>query len=361
MLPILFTIVIQRSFDMNKTMKKVAIAAAVAGALGGISSSAQAIILSKMANGVVVPYVLWDTAAGIDTAIGVTTTGGNLSPADCAAHALLSGGCANMHAYFYNTRSQHEFDFTVPMTGNDFYGFNWSQKASVQIFGTTTGAKLDGMKGYMVMKMEGADATAGIISMFGDAAMITGNWSSAAFLPVVNAPYADFATVNTPSGPWPNDPDGYPAADDILAAAQVIKVPVATPVNDISTYQLDLRYYVGPALGQRTDFVVWVDRNHKATSGDANYIVSAEVFDESENGVSTGMVINDELNVWEATKIGGVAAAKSGFIALRFPVDTAISYHTAGAVDTPVDSVIAFSLIYTSSTGIQTALAHERF
>jgi hypothetical protein len=349
MLPILFTIVIQRSFDMNKTMKKVAIAAAVAGALGGISGAAQAITLSKIANGVVVPYVLWDTAAGIDTAIGVTTAGANIAAAAASTNT--------MHVYFYNVRSQHEFDFQVPMTSNDFYGFNWSQKASLQKFGTTTGALLDGMKGYMVMKLEGS-ATVGNSSMFGDAAMITGNWTSAAFIPVVSAPYA----INA----WPTDPDGYPAADNIPNAAQVVKVASGVNVNDISTYHLDLRYYAGPALGQRTDFVVWVDRNHQASAADANYIVAAEVFDENENSVSTGMVINNELNVWESTKIGGVANYLSGFVALRFPIDNVVSYHQLGnsvetAADTPVDSVVAFSLIYTSSTGIQTALAHERF
>jgi len=359
MLPILFTIVIQRSFDMNKIMKKVAIAAAVAGALGGISGAAQAITLSRMANGVVVPYVLWDTAAGLDTAIGVTTTGGNQAPANCAAPSIMGGGCAAMHAYFYNVRSQHEYDWIAPMTSNDFYGFNWSQKASSAIWGAS-GNKLDGMKGYMILRLEGADPAAGLISMFADAAMITSNWSMAAFIPVVSAPYGGTNPV------WPNDVDGYPAADDIANAAQVAKPQPFFgdgSINDITTYQLDLRYYVGPALGQRTDFVVWVDRNHKATAADPAYLVAAEVFDESEQGYSSGMFINDELNVWEATKIAQVSSLKSGFITLRFPVDATVSYYTpaATAPDTAVDSVIAFSLIYTSNTGIQTALAHERF
>jgi len=332
---------------MNKTFKKVTVGAAVAAALAMTAGAAQAITLSRPSAAVLIPYVLYDSANQVDTAVGLTTMGLNHSPE--------AGATMDLHWYFYNVNSCHEADDHIPMTHNDFYGFNWSYMSTTNphapVIGGCTNKPLDGMKGYMVVVNEAAGSVDTTSSFFGDAAMIINNWTAAAYVPVV--PLTPGVDVNVMTSGY-YDVCGL-STTGCGVSPNMQNIVFGDNMND----DLDMRYYVA-GLGQRTDLVVWLDQNYTWSPG----FVNAYTFDEAENGNSTGVNLPNELNVISLTNtpaspIGGVYTKKSGFITMSFPVGKGGSGYPANTSGTV--NAVAFSLIFTNANGAaQTALAHER-
>lgn len=332
---------------MNKTFKKVTVGAAVAAAMAMTAGAAQAVTLSKPASAVLIPYMLYDSANSVDTAVGLTTLGANHSPE--------SAPSMDLHWYFYNASSCHEADDHILATHNDFEGFNWSYLSTfaphAPVIGGCTGKALDGMKGYMVVVNEAAGVASTSSSFFGDAALIINNWTAAAYVPVV--PLTPGVDVNVMSSGY------YDACGPSTIGCGVSPYMSHIIFGDNTNDDLDMRYYVA-GLGQRTDLVVWLDNNYTWSPG----FVNAYTFDEAENGNSTGVSLPAELNVISltnsaATPIGGVYSKKSGFITMSFPSakgGTGYPSTTTGVINS-----VAFSLIFTNANGAaQTALAHER-
>jgi hypothetical protein len=357
-----------------KGLKKLAMAAAMG--LAG-SGAAHAVVLGEPGEGLLVPYVIYDTARQLNTLVGITTaaeigqafnTRGAFAilPYPTAVNATVNAppgpSYTALHWFFFDDRSVHLLDNDFSVTGDDWHGLDWG--AIVQAQPAAVQAVLDGQLGYLVIADERArdGATPSDVALYGDAAVIAGNWQSAAFVPVI--PLADDTDLIV------GGPHTLPlGSDDIIwgpggIPAAVSPVTAGTPRDDDGTVgtvvRIDLRYFLDPALNGTTNLVFWNDANEATYAA-----LPIEVFDTEENNGSFQLDISSEVNEVDASTLAWTTHASaeghvnSGFVRVDLP-------HTigAGVFGGPETAFVAFSLIGFGTAGnavqVQTALAHER-
>jgi hypothetical protein len=331
---------------MSVKFKKLAVASAVAGAMG-FAGSASAVELGNTGGALLVPHVICDTASQTNTLVGAIVSSlngpaanaafgapGNASPfvsgAARAGAALDSvggrapfviagerdsrlvmgsparnaakatgAGVKRLHWRFYNVNSQHVLDGTMDVTANDFIRFDWC--ATVASSGLSA---LNGQPGYLLFHDDNfADArdNAGV-QLQGHSYMITGNWASQAFIPVV--------TVNGPDMSV-NPADGYPRIDRLTSGTSfdradapdfaVNPVDAADPLSQRARFRgVAMRYFLDPALSTGSDFVFWFNRNARGQQdgGYSRARTPVEVFDsEQVYKFSFNVDLSNELNI----------------------------------------------------------------
>ncbi len=132
-------------------------------------------------------------------------------------------------------------DFSLPATCNDFVPFDWGAIAA-----SINPALTDGVTGYLVFTQDnlgGPNSPANLFSMFGDAAIIQGDWESAAFVPVV--PLNDTADTGTTASYTDNvhyGPGHIPSQVSPLVAGMQLDDGSGN-VNE--TVQWNMRYFLG--------------------------------------------------------------------------------------------------------------------
>jgi hypothetical protein len=348
------------------------------------SGVAQAVTLGEPGEALLVPGVNYDSAAGVNTMVGITVPsvlGGDPfwfpggAPYDTALVTSAPAGLvANIpappaeaiHWFFFDEDSTHQLDNGMPATADDFVPFDWG--ATV----VASGAALDGVPGYLVFANTAARAgglpapvapLAGGFAMYGDAVIIQGNWASAAYIPVV--PMTD--TLDATAAPVFVDNviwlAGIPTAVSPLAAGIQLDDDDGVADNCV----IDMRYFLGPALGGGTDLVLWMDRNYGPPAFVPGYSnVAVDVFDTEEDSGSANINLSKELNWIDAstlpwtTHVDADGLTDEGFVYIELPELMDDGAVIAG----PGGSCVAFSLIYFSggatAAQVQTALAHER-
>jgi len=357
-----------------KGIRKLAVAAAIG--LAG-SGAAQAVVLGEPGEGLLVPYVIYDTARQLNTLVGITTAAeigvaanvrGLFAPVpyptawNATLNVPVGPSYTALHWFFFDDRSVHLLDNDFPVTGDDWHGLDWG--AIVQAQPAAVQALLDGQLGYLVIADERArdGVTASDVALYGDAAVIAGNWQSAAFVPVI--PLADDPDI---PGVGPHTAPGV--SDDIIwgpggIPAAVSPVTAGTPRDDDgaggTVVRFDLRYFLDPALNGTTNLVFWNDANEAAFAA-----LPIEVFDTEENNGSFQVDFSNEVNEVDASTLAWTTHASaeghvnSGFVRIDLP-------HTVGAgvFGGPETAFVAFSLIgfgtAANTVQVQTALAHER-
>jgi hypothetical protein len=232
-----------------------------------------------------------------------------------------------------------------------------------------SGGGLDGVPGYVVFTnsaARGVGLAAPGFAMYGDAAIVQGNWSSAAYVPVV--PMND--TAIEPAAPT--------VADNVIWAGGIIPAAVSPLLagiqldNDDGVAQncvIDMRYFLDPALTGATDLVVWMDRSYAPPVFVPNYAaVAVEVYDTAEWGPSAAIDLSKEINwidastiPWTQRPVDVDGLTSEGFIYIELPE---LTDDGGVVVAGPEGSCVAFSLLYFAGGGnpgnVQTALAHER-
>lgn len=296
---------------MSVKFKKLAVASAVAGAMG-FAGSASAITLGDSGSVLLVPHVICDTATQTNTLIGAITSGVN-GPLPTAPVADVGGvmpttgfgvGTATarparisakqtganvqrVHWYFYDVNSNHVIDGTIAVTANDFVRFDWCGQLEEAGFV----AELDGTPGYILMmddRFDNVRLDTGV-QLQGHSYLITGNWASQAFIPVLTVNGANIGA----------GVDGYPRVN---ALPNGISYETATSNDTIGNFrQVTMRYFLDPALSTGTDFVFWFNRNARGTAADRNYDrtrAAVEVFDsEQVFKNSSNANLGAELNI----------------------------------------------------------------
>jgi len=374
-----------------KNFKKIGTAVAVTSALG-VAGTAHSLTLGEPGEALLVPYALCDTVNAVNTLVGIGVPGnlgndptqigvvlGGAAPGFATTRNLpvnangrpTQGGTLNstagddIHWYFFDHLSVHQLDNGVPASKNDFVPFDWC--AAIEESGKTV---LDGQRGYLVFANETArtNGSAGF-AMFGDAAVIQGNWQSAAFIPVVAMADGSLTAVSACADEVIYA-GGIPSDVNPLCNAIALDNDDGLTAGDSAAF--NMRYFLDAALGGGTDLVVWTDRNCRGTTSDAcdRRNVSIEVFDTEETSGSDVMNLSYELNVIDASTLAwtrhvdntnayGEGLVDSGSVEVVLP-EVADSTTTVG----PDTSAVAFSLIYFATAGnpqqVQTALAQER-
>jgi len=392
--------------------KKIGVAAAVAAALGA-SGAAQAVQLGVPGEALLIPYVLADSANqvnsligvtvtrlnGVDNAAAVTTLYSTLTPGAAGAPAAPEqhDGCVpvnnvkqRLHWYFFTNKSVHVADGGLNITCEDFVRFDWANQAKGAL--GLDGKPLDGQLGYIVIASEadrglvGGAAAPGKMALYGASYLIQGNWASEAYIPVVPLNAAE--VTYGPGGGL-----AIPTQVNPLAAGMPLAPFIAAP-GPSTTASFSLRYFLDPALGGSTRFVLWFPDNVPGaadtvctTSNAQRCGVPIEVYDADEGHRSAGLNLPYELNVIDAaTQVSYVSATpfgvgdghdstlidaapdpaqavKTGFV--RFDISDGIWPVASGAIPALLDRAgIAFSLVGigtdANKTQLQTELAHER-
>ncbi|MEI7997048.1 MAG: hypothetical protein WCH01_19305 [Methylococcaceae bacterium] len=406
---------------MNTKFKKLALSAGIATALGGFSLPSHAIIEGAAGEALLVPFVIYDTAAVINTIVELTipgTVGLDTIPNDFTAshstpvldHSTIppSGPSTSfnnpalsvhhadvvnnskVHWYFFDKNSVHKVDGAIPVTADDFVQFDWGREVRRQ---NGTGGKLDGMEGYLVFGTEQAREAgptrgshkAANFSFFGDAYLVTQNAVLLEALGIVDAkipvlPMNDgedpgFTTPPTLPKVTIDNQVIYNAAnvpEDASPLVSGMRTVWSDGIPNVTLFDLTLGLRIMPTLQ-----VFWNDHN-----GGDGYFASADVFDDAENTCSFGNVpLPNEVNsIWVAplatedlapfwvdvkTELcypnGFDSAARNpGFVRYVIPEqgDTNIGV--------PEQAAVAFSIVFdaTSRTNgiipVETALGHER-
>ena len=294
---------------MSVKFKKLAVASAVAGALG-FAGSASAIQLGNTGSTLLVPHVICDTASQTNTLVGAVVTSlngpaanaagmpgvatGAVSTTDAvgspARNASKSSTSSRLHWRFYNVNSQHVLDGTINVTANDFVRFDWCSTVAASGL-----PQLNGQPGYLVFHDDmwtNVQNDSGI-QLQGHSYMITGNWASQAFIPVLTVAGADMGI---------NPTDGYPRVN-ILRSGITFDSADAAEIGGVAAgfRQVAMRYFLDPALSTGSDFVFWFNRNARGTGADANYDrtrTPVEVFDsEQVYKFSFNVDLSNELNI----------------------------------------------------------------
>jgi len=235
-----------------------------------------------------------------------------------------------------------------------------------------SGGALDGVPGYLVFANTGARGVglaAPGFAMYGDAAIVQGNWSSAAYVPVV--PMND--TAAEPAAPT--------VADNVIWAGGIIPVAVSPLVagiqldNDngiLDNCVIDMRYFLDPALSGATDLVVWMDRSYAPPAFVPGYTaVAIEVYDTAEWGPSAAMDLSNEMNwidastiPWTQRPVDVDGLTSEGFIYIELPEYTDGAWGVAAG---PEGSCVAFNgrqwcccRTWRFLCGIQSALFRRR-
>lgn len=358
---------------MLANFKKFGVAAAVAAALGA-SGAAQAVTLGEPGGALLIPHVIYDSKAQVNTLIGVTV--GDYVPA--GQFDTISGegrGCASstslkeLHWYFFSTKSVHLADGTVKISCNDFSRFDWG---FVITNPNRPFKSLDGVRGYIVLSSNDtrSDTVTSDYTLYGSAYLIQGNWASEAYIPVL--PLRDTAATD------PADEVFYKGAVPSDVNPKLAGMPLAYNVTVASRFSL--RYFLDNSLSGTTRFVMWFPDNQgdkytgSAAAIDRNNL-PINVYDADEVAISSLISLPDELNYIDAKTIDGTInnptghaitdlasgqpAIDSGFV--LFQIADYARLASEGAVSR---AGISFSLVglgtSASSAQVQTDLAHER-
>lgn len=207
-------------------MKKLGLSLAVAAALG--AGAAGAYTVGTVDDGVLIPNVIHGGAEGT-TAIGVI----NHSTAD-----------VKVYWTFFDQDSNHVTDGEFDLTGNDFYGFVWSQEA---------GVGLENMRGYLVFFGD----------QDGDMNLLTGNQaqiSATAFQ--ANAATQDAVYIPTFPIDW-TDLATTAADPTTLDAASLAALRAGALTNSV----IDMRYDFSDNNDWSSRIVLWAtDGLNKTTT-----------------------------------------------------------------------------------------------
>lgn len=348
---------------MFAKFNKIGVASAVAAAVGA-SGAAHALILGTAADAFLIPHVLYDSAVQANTLIGVTVAGPDGLGDDPTVLPTLQNdaatdpgdGClsgANIHVYFFSVRSVHLADVMTPTTCEDFVRIDWG--GVVKSFFPT----LDGVPGYIVVADEAARNNAGsALALFAAAYLIQGNWASQAFIPALPIVDDGIEIAYT---------SGIPSTVNPITAG----MPLATDGTSESAI-FSLRYFLDPALNGHTRFVLWFPDNR-----DSRNNLPIEVYDANEGHISFTTSAPDELNIIDASTLGGTINGPSNplpgtqdltDLAQGGPAVNSgfVLFNIADGVSTGTDlrGGISFSLIAIgggfNADQVQTELAHER-
>ena len=355
---------------MLANFKKIGVAAAVATAIGA-SGAAQAITLGEPGGALLVPHVVYSSAAKVNTMIGVTV-GDSVPqgqfPTVQGEGSECSNGGKQLHWYFFSTKSVHLADGAVTISCNDFSRFDWGYVVTNP---SRPFPSLDGVTGYLVLSSNDArsDSSFSSYTLYGSAYLIQGDWASEAYIPVL--PLRD-----STAGDWDDEvtyKGGIPSNVNPLLAGMPLAYDKGTAAR------FSLRYFVDPTpLNGSTRFVLWFPDNSGQAHGNGKIdrtAVAIDVYDADEVAVSSTLSLPNELNVVDASSIDGTVndptghaipdlasgqpALDSGFVLFHLAdtsnTKTGPEYSRAG---------VAFSLIgvgsSVNSVQVQTDLAHER-
>jgi hypothetical protein len=344
---------------MLSNFKKLGVAAAVAASLGA-SGAAQAVILGQPGDALLIPHVIFDSEAGLNTLIGVVVGGNNAgaanvsgnplaalpgvrqlpgtnlsadngfwaayfpddnvsvdangvrTPRNCAVTRPDGGAGARplLHWYFFNSRSAKVKDGRIGVTCEDFVRFDWG----------FLGGDLDGVPGYLVIADEDASITNGAqgsrFALYGQSYLVKGIFQSMAFIPVL--PLSDLADAT--NGADAAGRTTIVGLDDVFYGADTfpeVVVPVSagmglatsTPavagaVPAFPGSLFSLRYFIDPALEAGTAFVIWLPSNGSCAEGGPRN-VGVDVYDADEIYVSQRVCLKDQLNILAAADISG--------------------------------------------------------
>jgi hypothetical protein len=363
-----------------RNFKKVSIAAAVTTALG-VAGTAQALTLGEPGEALLLPYALCDLDASVNTLIGITVPsplGGDATPigktlADGTAGAgystapHVSGynggsgvsasfpGGGNIHWYFFDKTSTPIVDNRVSVTPNDYVPFDWCQT----IVDKDAVGAAEGVEGYLVFTNAPEVRTGAGFAMYGDAALVAGNWESAAYLPVV--PMADDVDDSGGIQACENEVvqgPGFP--DEVNPLCAGIPLDNNNAVQDDAVF--DVRYFANGDLNGSTAMVVWLNSNESSRS-----TLHLEVYDTEEEHGSATIDLSKELNILDPETIpgthhtGGDGLVNEGFLQVVLP--EVVDQGEISDVG-PQTSGVAFALMSFGTDGnanqVQTALAQER-
>ncbi|MCC8986566.1 MAG: hypothetical protein LM523_02475 [Candidatus Contendobacter sp.] len=366
---------------MLANFKKFGVAAAVAAALGA-SGAAQAITLGEPGGALLIPHVLYDSKAQVNTMIGVTV-GDFVVPGQFPTVQGDGNGCSlptssrELHWYFFSPQSKHLADGSVKISCNDFSRFDWG-------FVITNPARpfksLDGVTGYIVLSSNDVrtDSVGNNYTLYGSAYLIQGNWASQAYIPVL--PLRDTEGSNV----------GDEVHYDSNVPSQVNPLLAGMPLayNASVGARFSLRYFLDNSLSGKTRLVMWFPDNSGDSHGNGKINradLPVDVYDADEVPVSATISLPYELNVINAASVDGTInnptghaipdlaagqpAIDSGFVLFEI-ADTSNTlsgtHYSLGGTDYDQYSRagISFSLIglgtSASSAQVQTDLAHER-
>ncbi|MGB5063295.1 MAG: hypothetical protein WBQ37_05975 [Candidatus Competibacter sp.] len=357
---------------MLANFKKIGVAAAVATAIGA-SGAAQAITLGEPGGALLVPYVVYNSTAQINTMIGVTV-GDEVPPGQFPTVQGKGSECSDsskskkLHWYFFSEKSVHLADGAVSISCNDFSRFDWGYVITNP---SRPFPSLDGVNGYLVLSSDDdrSDVSPSNYTLYGSAYLIQGDWASEAYIPVL--PLLDAA------GGGANDEVKYKGGIPSDVNPLLAGMPLAYDKGTAARFSL--RYFVDPTpLNGSTRFVLWFPDNSGEKHGDGTIsrtAVAVDVYDADEVAVSSTLSLPNELNIIDANSIDGTVndpgshaipdlaagqpALDSGFVLFHIAdtsnTKTGPEYSRAG---------VAFSLIgvgsSVNSVQVQTDLAHER-
>lgn len=364
------------------------------------AQKANAIAVGEPGEALLVPYVLYSSVDSINTLVGITVPGwlgADSSPILAGAAAggtsfatapgasgvggVLAAGLSPVppgtapaiHWFFFDDTSTHILDNTIPATADDFVPFDW---AGI-VVGAGAQAQCDGTTGYLVFSnVVATGGAAATFAMYGDAALVQGNWQSAAYIPVV--PMADGADGGGALVAATNEVTyaaGIPANLSPLSAG----IPMdddSGAAGDIAGQHIDMRYFMDPALNGGTHLVFWTDINCTGAPVCCDRTaIPIEVYATDETHGSAAIDLSKELNVIDAVNIpwtshtetdaNGGPLTNQGFVWITIPeLPTLCGNFDIAAADGPDSAAVAFSLIFFGTSAnalqVQTALAHER-
>lgn len=323
----------------NIPFKKLATAVAVSSAIGAMGI-VQAAVYGVPGNAHIVTMVEYDTAARVNTLIGITIPGtegdmsdtstlylGEATPPTSPADNLPAGTpdaygihtgdfpltCnthdadgSPIHWYFYNQSSKLVLDGQVSGTADDFIPFDWRKMAAGDVGNT------DGVPGYLIFTDEDNN-TADKDCFYVDVIRIQGNWESAAYIPEL----ALRDKVDTSNRVSLDDQLLFNAQQE---PSRYNPIGSGMIVNDgdsfTDTVYWDFRYFLddtpGTGLVGSTDLVVWLPFN--GYTGDSGAFpapipsqtrssVHVEVYDTGENHKSSNLDLSKELNIIDASTV----------------------------------------------------------
>lgn len=326
-------------------MKKLALSIAVAAAMGG---TAQAVVESEYAVGLLVPNVIFD-GTGNTTAVGI-----------------ISRAKGTVFWTFFDRDSNHVTNGQFNVTKDEYHPFIWEKEAGAGLAADDANDPDDPARGYLIFVADVASGTAppacdstktdGLITLC-DAALnpIAGHAvqvippSDVAFVPsfpIAVVDLEDFPISPTTLGA--GSVDYLVAGANCVAAGKSITGTIGTltesitgPYND----DIDMRYCIGGCAGGNatTRIAVWSAEMIKGT-----YTVN--MFDDKQNRKSVNFTLpNEELNFIDPEKIKGRPAGfEDGFIRWDVPCGFTDKDHKTSA---PWNGVVTFSVISAPAFG----------
>ena len=394
---------------MNTKFKKLALSAGIAAALGGFSMPSHAIIEGAAGEALLVPFVIYDDVAGVNTIVELTVPGSvgldTIPNNFTASHSTPTGHAINtknpaltpspsadpvansgIHWYFFNKRSEHLDSGTIPVTADDFIQFDWGQVVR------NNGNSFNQVEGYLVFGTEKAASDIGQpagghaaanFSFFGDAYLVVNN---------INIPFG-LVDAKIPVLPM-NDGVDAPGQTKVTVDNQVLyhgtEVMQVSPlisgmrtvwsdgIPNIVAFDLTLGPRQYPTL-----HVFWNDHNGADIA--PGYHGTLDVFDDAERRCDSSVPLPNELNtIWGSPNnlfflaptwvdtttqlcfpngISDSALLDPGFV--RYQIDEQGDTN----IGVPEQAGVAFSIQYLNTKSadglnsivpVETALGHER-